>query len=55
MSEDLIRETNIDKFTQFIIDSGKFVVDVANPLGACKMALEQVEQRNEDRFIENVL
>ena len=55
MQKDVIRETKIDKFTQFLIDSGKFVVDVSSPLGACKRALEQVEQRNEDQFIENVL
>ncbi len=55
MSNDCVRITSTDKFTQFLIDSGKFVVDVSSPLGACKRALEQVEQRNEDRFIESVL
>ncbi len=55
MQKEAIRETKIDKFTQVLIDSGEFVVDVSSPLGACKRALEQVEQRNEDRFIENVL
>ena len=55
MQKEAIRETKIDKFTQVLIDSGEFVVDVSSPLGACKRALEQVEQRNEDIFIENVL
>lgn len=55
MSKEFIRESKIDKLTQAIINSGKFIVDVSSPLSACKRALEQIEQRNEDRFIENVL
>jgi len=55
MSQEPTGETKVDKFIQALIDSGKFVVDISNPLGACKKALEQIEQRNEDRFIENVL
>ena len=55
MSKDIIRETKIDKLTQAIINSGKFLVNVSNPLSICKIALEQIEQHNEDRFIENVI
>ncbi len=55
MPKEIVRETKIDKFTQILIDSGKFVVDTSNPLSACKKALEQIEQNNEDKFIENVL
>ena len=55
MSKNMIREAKIDKITQILIGSGKFVIDASNPLGACKMALEQIEQHNEDSFIDSVL
>lgn len=55
MSKKMIRKTKIDKFIQILIDSGKFVVDASNPLSACEKALEQIEQRNEDKFIDSVL
>ena len=55
MQNKLIRETKIDKFTQLLIDSGKFVISIQTPLLACKKALEQIELCNENRFIEMVL
>lgn len=49
------RSTLTDKITQTLIDSGKTAIDISSPLSACKLVLENIEQRNQDRFIENVL
>lgn len=52
---DIIRKTFNDSLCQFLIDNGKKAVDLANPLSACKLALETLEEHNKDRFIEDVL
>jgi hypothetical protein len=53
--KETIKKTFTDSITQFLIDTGKNIIDLNNPLSACKLALETVEKYNEDRFIEEVL
>ncbi len=50
-----IRKTFIDSLEQFLIDKGSALVDISNPLSACKLALNKFEEHNRDRFIEQVL
>ena len=51
----IIRKTWKDTVTQYLINSGITVVDCSNPFGLCKKALETIEDRNKDRFIQKVL
>lgn len=52
---ELIRKTWKDTVAQYLIDSGKNIVDCVTPLGLCKKALETIEEHNRDRFIQEVL
>lgn len=51
----LVRKTFIDTVTQYLIDKGADIVDISSPLGACKLALEKIEEHNRDSFIEQVI
>lgn len=51
----LIRRTFNDMICQFLIDKGKNIVDLINPLTACKLALETIEEHNKNRHIAEVL
>lgn len=51
----LIRKTLQDSICEFLIDSGKTVCDLTNPYSACKLGLELIEERNRNRFINEVL
>lgn len=65
MSNNLIRETAMDKIIQVSIDLGKIsseiganidpVSGIINPLGLCKIVFEMVEKSNVDNFITAVL
>ena len=50
-----IRKTFIDSITEYLIDSGKNIAIISSPTAMLKTALEKIENKNEDNFINSVL
>ncbi|MCD7780310.1 MAG: hypothetical protein LUH05_06520 [Candidatus Gastranaerophilales bacterium] len=52
---ELIRKTLKDTITEYLLKAGRMVANFNNPVDLCKDALNYIETKNEDSFINNVL
>lgn len=50
-----IRKKFIDSITEYLIDSGKNIANLASPTSILKASLDNIENKNEEEFIRSVL
>ena len=50
-----IRKTFIDSITEYLLDTGKNIANLASPTSILKASLDNIENKNEEEFINSVL